>query len=116
MLAAGAIRAFFQIADLWCLGRTERATLLAASPSAIDAWSADAESADLTREQIERISHVLGIYGNLLAILGESALADEWMRRPNADLGERPPLERMLAGNVDDLVDVRSHLDAWRLG
>ncbi len=113
---AGALRGFFRIVDLWGLGRGERATLLAASPRSIDRWKLDAASADLTRDQIERISYVVGIYGGLHAILGESSLADEWVRRPNEDFGGARPLDRMLAGNVGDLAEVRRYVDAWRVG
>lgn len=113
---AGAIRGFFQIADRWGLGRTERATLLAASPRSIDRWRSDADSAQLTRDQVERISYILGIYSGLHSILGESALADDWVRRPNTDFGGTRPLDRMLAGNVGDLAEVRRYVDAWRVG
>ncbi len=113
---AGAVRGFFRIADLWGLGRAERAILLATSQRSIDRWKNDADSAELTRDQVERISYVLGIYSVLHSILGESALANDWVRRPNADFGEAPPLKRMLAGNVGDLAEVRRYVDAWRVG
>ena len=111
-----AVRGFFRIADIWRLDRAQRATLLATSVRSIDRWKNDANSADLNRDQLERISYVLGIYGGLHAILGESALADEWVRRPNADFGEARPLDRMLAGNVGDLAEVRRYVDGWRVG
>jgi hypothetical protein len=38
------------------------------------------------------------------------------VQQPNADFGEQSPLERMLAGNVRDLADVRRYVDAWRDG
>jgi hypothetical protein len=113
---AGAIRGFFRIADTWLLSRKDRATLLATSERSIDRWSHDAASASLTRDQLERISYVLGIYGGLHAILGESPFANEWVRRPNGDFGDAAPLDRMLAGNVGDLADVRRYVDAWRVG
>jgi uncharacterized protein (DUF2384 family) len=116
MKTAGAIRGFFRIADIWGLDRGDRATLLATSPRSVDRWKSDAKSADLTRDQIERISYVLGIYAGLHTILGESALADDWIRRPNEDFGDAAPLDRMLAGNVGDLADVRRYVDAWRIG
>lgn len=112
---SGALRGFFRIAEIWGLNRAERATLLASSERSIDRWKSDAD-ADLNRDQLERLSYVLGIYGGLHSILGESPLADEWIRRPNADFGGAPPLRRMLAGNVADLVDVRRYVDAWRIG
>lgn len=113
---AGALRAFFRIGDAWGLDRRQRATLLASSERSVDRWKSDAASAELTRDQLERVSYVLGIYGGLHAILGESPFADEWVRRPNGDFGEAPPLDRMLAGNVGDLAFVRSYIDAWRVG
>jgi uncharacterized protein (DUF2384 family) len=113
---AGAVRGFFRIADVWKVNRSERATLLATTPRSIDRWKKSAESAKLTRDQIERVSYVLGIYAGLHAILAESQLADDWVRRPNADFGGASPLDRMLAGNVGDLADVRRYVDAWRVG
>ena len=68
------------------------------------------------RDQVERLSHVIGIYGGLHAILGESPLADDWVRRPNVDFGNAAPLDRMLAGNVGDLVDVSRYVEGWRVG
>lgn len=89
----------------WTRGRTWRTRFhRSASPTF---WPAAVRS---------RIVAGLGIYGDLHAILGDSALADDWVRRPNADFGERSPLLRMLAGNVGDLVDVRRYVEAWRLG
>ena len=70
---------------------------------------------ELTRDQMERLSYVIGIYGGLHAILGKSPLAQDWLHRPNEDFGGAPPLARMLAGNVGDLVDVRRYVDAWRV-
>jgi hypothetical protein len=52
----------------------------------------------------------------LHSILGESLLTDEWVRQPNRDFGEATPLDRMLAGNVSDLLDVRRYVDAWHIG
>ncbi len=113
---SGALRGFFRIADSWRLDRAQRATLLAASERSIDRWKSDAAAADLTRDQVERLSYVIGIYGGLHAILGESPLADDWVRRPNADFGDAAPLDRMLAGNVGDLVDVSRYVEGWRVG
>ena len=110
-----ALRGFFRIADSWRLDRRQRATLLAASERSIDHWQVDAAVADLTRDQVERLSHVIGIYGGLHAILWESPLADNWVRRPNADFGNAAPLDRMLAGNLGDLADVHRYIDAWRI-
>jgi uncharacterized protein (DUF2384 family) len=89
---------------------------VAASDRSANRWKSAAGSAELTRDQMERISYVLGIYGRLHAILADSALADDWIRRPNSDFGGAPPLDRMLAGNIGDLADIRRYVDAWRVG
>ena len=88
---AGALRAFFRISDAWDLDQRQRATLLASGERSIDRWKSDAASAELTRDQVERVSYVLGIYAGLHAILGESPFADEWVRRPNGDFGDTHP-------------------------
>lgn len=111
-----ALRAFHRVADRWSLERMDRATLLAASTRSIERWERDGSSARLHRDQLERISYVLGIFAGLHAILGDSPFADEWVRSPNLDFGGTSPLDRMLMGNVGDLVCVRAYVDRWRSG
>jgi len=89
--SAGALKGFFRIADRWGLNRSQRKTLLGTSDRSVDRWQANPGSADLTHDQLERISYVLGIYGGLHALLGDSPLADEWVRRPNTDFGGHAP-------------------------
>lgn len=113
--AAVAVSAFFRIAKSWKLGRDQCATLLAATTRSIDRWKSG-ERVELSRDQFERISYILGIYSGLHAILGESPIAETWVLQANADFGDRPPLERMLAGNVGDLLDVRRYVDRWHNG
>jgi uncharacterized protein (DUF2384 family) len=111
-----ALKAFHRVADHWGLERKDRATLLAASARSIARWERDASSARLHRDQLERISYILGIFAGLHAILGDSPFADEWVRGPNLDFGGRSPLDRMLMGNVGDLACVRAYVDGWRSG
>lgn len=113
---AVALKAFNRIAERWTLNRKGRATLLATSTRSIDRWEADPKSAELSRDQTERISYVLGIYSGLRTVLGDVDLADAWVRRPNLDFGGTPPLDRMLAGNVGDLAYVRTYVDRWVAG
>ncbi|MGB8266973.1 MAG: antitoxin Xre-like helix-turn-helix domain-containing protein [Candidatus Velthaea sp.] len=110
-----AIKAFFKIAERWKLGRPECARLLAASQRSIDRWKAGTVP-DLNRDQVERISYVLAIYGGLHAIFGESPIADTWVRDANADFGGREPVGRMLDGNVGDLAEVSTYIARWKAG
>jgi hypothetical protein len=62
------------------------------------------------------VSYILGVFSGLHAVLGDTALADEWVLRANRDFGNRTPLSRMLAGNVGDLAFVRAYVDRWAAG
>ena len=72
----------------------------------------------LSRDTLERLSNLLGIYKSLQILLPDAAAADAWVRQPNsaAPFGGRSALDRMLAGNVSDLHLVRRYLDGVRGG
>ena len=59
---------------------------------------------------LERISLLVGIHEDVRAVFGLGAAADEWIRRPNDDFGGDSPLDRLLGGNVQDIIDVRRYL------
>jgi predicted protein tyrosine phosphatase len=111
-----AFTAFAKIAERWGLRRAERVALLATTECSIDRWVKDPALASLSREQLERVSYVLGIFTGLHEILGDTPFADEWIRMPNADFGHACPLDHMLAGNIGHLADVRRYVDRWRAG
>ncbi len=70
----------------------------------------------LSRDTLERISYLLGIYKNLNILLPSQRAADEWIRKPNMAplFNGQSAIDRMLAGNLVDLADVRRYLDAQR--
>ena len=72
----------------------------------------------LSRDTLERVSYVLGIYKALQILLPQAEAADTWVRKPNAAplFDGRSALDRMLSGNVADLYVVRQYLDAQRGG
>ena len=72
----------------------------------------------LKRDTLERLSYLLGIYKALQILLPAAAAADAWVKKPNSAplFGGRSALDRMLGGNVADLVAVRQYLDARRGG
>ena len=113
----GALRTWFRIAESWQLNDAQAATLLGAGVSTYRRWKRSPE-VTLDVGQIERLSLLLGIYKGLQILLPRQDAADEWVRRPNSNplFGGRRPLDRMLGGLTQDLVDVRRHLDAQRGG
>ena len=117
-LSGAALRTFFRIAEAWRLSAEEARVLLGnPSRSTFFAWK-KAGDGQLTRDTLERISYILGIYKALQILLPDPAAADGWVRKPNdAPLfGGHPALRRMLSGNVADLYVVRQYLDAVRGG
>jgi hypothetical protein len=118
-MSAAGLRTFFNIARDWNLGVEEQIVLLG-SPgrSTYFKWKAAPAAARLGRDTLERLSYILGIYKALQILLPDESAADGWVRKQNAAavFGGRSALERMLGGNVGDLVVVRQYLDAMRGG
>lgn len=118
-MSAAGLRTFFNIARDWDLSADEQIVLLG-SPgrSTFFKWKAAPETARVGRDTLERLSLLLGIYKALQILLPQPSTADAWIKRPNsaAPFGGRRALDRMLAGNISDLVAVRQYLDATRGG
>jgi hypothetical protein len=118
-MSAAGLRAFFNMARDWRLGVEEQLVLLGApGRSTFFKWKAAPAEARLGRDTLERLSYLLGIYKALQILLPDEAAADGWVRKKNqaAVFGGRSALERMLGGNVGDLLAVRQYLDAMRGG
>ena len=111
---AVALKAFFNLAGEWGLGREEQITLLG-GPSARTyyRWKAGDVSA-LPRDTLERISVLLGIYKAIHILLPDFQRANGWIKRPNKAFGGASALGVMLNGQVAHLYEVRRYLDGWR--
>lgn len=115
-MSPAAVRSFFRLADLWRLAIDQRRALLGdISKPTYHNWQ-NGKTGTLTRDQLERISLVLGIYKGLKLLFSDEASASRWFTSPNRDLpfGGDTPLNRTLRGSIDDLYAVRRYLDAWR--
>ena len=114
-----AARVFSNIVELWGLRQTEAMTLLGydeSNRSTYYKWKRDPAGSRLSKEKLERLSYIFGIYKALQILLPQPASADAWLKKPNhAPLfGGNSALDRMLSGNVADLYEVRRYLDAQR--
>ncbi len=113
-LTGPALRTFFRIAEAWDLKEREQMSLLGLdSRATLQSWKRG-DVAAISKDALERISYVLGIYKGLQILLPKTA--DEWVRKPNsaALFGGRTALDRMTSGNVADLYVVRQYVDAQR--
>lgn len=117
-LSGPALRAFFRIAEAWRLSATQERALLGNPPASTFFKWKKAQSGNLSRDVLERISYVLGIYKALQILFPDAARADTWVTQPNAAplFQGQSALDRMLGGNVADLFVVRQYLDAQRGG
>ncbi len=116
-LSAPALRNFFNLAELWKLSGTEQRTLLGALPeSTFYKYLKNPESAKLSRDTLERISHILGIFKAINILLPRHESADNWVRRPNDAVlfKGRSALDYMLSGSYEHIVTVRRYLDSER--
>lgn len=115
-LSGPAVRLFMKLADGWQLNVEQRCRLLGdISKPTYHNWQ-KGKVGTLSRDQIERISLLLGIHKGLKLLFADEAAGLRWLRSANTDVpfGGKPPLERALAGSVNDLYVVRRYIDAWR--
>lgn len=115
-LAGPGLHAFFNIAKLWGLSEAEQMKLLGlGSRSTLQSWKAGRVS-KVSKDTLERISYILGIFKAIGILLPLPERADAWMRQPNDApiFAGKSALDRMLSGNVSDLYVVREYLDAQR--
>lgn len=115
--ASAALQAFFNLSEHWSLTASEERTLLGSPPeSTFFKWKSEKSASRLSRDALERISYLLGIYKDLNILLPSMRATDEWVRKPNTSpaFNGQSALDRMLAGSLVDLADVRRYLDAQR--
>ena len=115
-LSGPGLRAFFNLAERWNLRIAEQRKLLGDPPeSTFYKWKRERDGA-LSRDTLERISYLLGIFKALAILFPQPDRADAWLRKPSSapTFGVKSALERMLSGNVADLYVVRQYLDAQR--
>lgn len=112
------LRAFFNLADRWQLSDSEARILLGQpSPRTYSRWKTNGPDVSrISHDMRQRLSILMGIHTALRYIFREPERGYLWIRKPNQAFGGQPALQRMLAGELTDLVAVRSYLDAERGG
>lgn len=111
--------AFLAVAEKWDLTVQQRFTLLGTPRQTYYDWKQKAEEGtpfNLSQDTLERISYILGIYKTLHILLPDEHAANRWIHKPNSGpvFNGMTALEKMLAGHVVDLADVRRFLDGQR--
>lgn len=109
-----ALKAFFAMVDEWHLDRDQAMTLLGGpSERTFYRWRAGKVSG-LPKDTLERISVLMGIYKATHILLPVAERANAWIKSPNQAFDGQSALDVMLKGRVENLYQVRRHVDAWR--
>ncbi len=112
-----AVKLFFGITEEWNLTDEERSKLAGLGRTTLHNWRHKVNAnapIKLSRDTVERLSYLAGIYKALQILFVDPIQWKTWVRKPNKDFGGKSALDRMLAGRVVDLADVRRYLDGWR--
>ncbi|WP_445766752.1 MbcA/ParS/Xre antitoxin family protein [Rheinheimera sp.] len=114
-VAPVAIKMFMNITqNEWSLSETDARVLLGEpSRSTFYNWR-NGKVSTLSRDTLERVSYIAGIYKALHLLLPQPDQANAWLKKPNAAFAGQSALDVMLAGSIVDLARVRRYLDAQR--
>ena len=112
-----ALKGFFRICDEWQVKPGEQRILLGDIPSSTYTKYKNLPEIKLSKDMLERISYILGIYKALRILFPTSNQAAKWISKENSayPFNGVSALDYMLNGRVTDLSDVRRYLD-WQRG
>ncbi|OZA22603.1 MAG: DUF2384 domain-containing protein [Hydrogenophilales bacterium 17-64-11] len=112
-----ALKAYARVADAWGLSLKEAAALADMSETTWKRAKKPGFAGDLTKDQLLRLSGVIGIYKSLELYFSEP-LARDWFTRPNTGplFGGGRPIDTAIEGGLPQILAVRTYLDALRGG
>ena len=116
-LNAVALKAYARVADAWSLGIKDAAALADMSESTWKRAKKPGFSGELTKDQLLRLSAIIGIYKSLDLYFSEP-LARSWFTRPNTGplFGGARPVDTAIEGGLPQILAIRTYLDALRGG
>ena len=115
-LSRAALQFFFNLAEKWQLTRDQQRILLGGIPnSTYTKWKRQ-KIGSLSKDQLDRISYLMGIYKALNILLPTADAANSWIKKENSHalFGGQSALDLMLGGSLVDIADVRRYLDYER--
>jgi hypothetical protein len=114
---AVALKAYGRIASAWGLSLKEAAALADMSESTWKRAKKPGFTGDLTKDQLLRLSAVVGIFKSLELYFSEP-VARLWFTQPNTGPlfdGARP-VDSAIDGGLPHILNIRTYLDALRGG
>lgn len=114
---AVALKAYARIVAAWSLTVPEAAALADMSLSTWKRAKKPDYAGELTRDQMLRLSALVGLYKSL-ELYFSPALARDWVRLANRgpEFDGARPIDAMIAGGLPKILRVRAYVDALRGG
>lgn len=112
-----ALKAYARVAEAWSLSLKEAAALADMSESTWKRAKKPGFAGELTKDQLLRLSAIIGIYKSLELYFDEG-LARSWFTRPNTGplFNGARPVETAIDGGLPQILAIRTYLDALRGG
>lgn len=116
-LTTVALKAYARATEAWGLSLREAAGLSDMSESTWKRARKPGFAGELTKDQLLRLSAVIGIYKSLELYFSDQ-LARTWFTRPNAGplFGGARPVDTAIEGGLPQILAIRTYLDALRGG
>ena len=112
--ATALARATINLFRKWQLSDLEARTLLGGmAPRTWARWK-EGNIGRIDRDLRARMAILMGIHKGLRYLFTDPARGYAWIRKPNANFGRQSALDVMMRGEITDLIDIRSYLDAER--
>lgn len=114
---AVALKAYTRVVEAWGLKLQEAASLADMSESTWKRAKKPGFAGELTKDQLLRLSAVIGIYKSL-ELYFSAPLARGWFTRPNTGplFGGRRPIDTAIEDGLPQILAIRTYLDALRGG
>lgn len=112
--AAALARATVNLFRAWALTDGEARVLLGDMAQRTWARWKSGDIGRIDRDLRARMAILMGIHKALRYLFADPARGYAWIRQPSAAFGGRSGLDIMLRGEITDLIDLRSYLDAER--
>ena len=112
-----ALKAFGRIADSWSLSGKEAAALADMSESTWKRAKKPGFAGDLGRDQMLRLSALVGLYKSL-ELYFDPPISRDWVKLPNrgSEFDGARPVDAMIRGGLPKIMRVRTYVDALRGG
>jgi len=112
-----ALKAYARIVDDWGLSLKDAAGLADMSDSTWKRAKKPGFAGDLTKDQLLRLSAVVGIYKSL-ELYFSPTIARTWFTLPNGGplFGGARPVDAAIEGGLPQILTIRAYLDALRGG